>query len=499
MMRKRHSISESILFFFTFLLQRWIFLPFTVQYQLNVSIAPFASFDCCNEINNSKGLNNKYDGGATILTAITKIQKFTSFTHAMVLPPSIQRYNYHRQNRRLTTFHKQMKAASLRIFQNGLIAMSPSSVDFQLIKNTKSLENTMITASEIKKQEWWNRRRKVNDPLGPSKLVNELRVKNDYSFWNNNENSLNYQRIPFTKGTSSTILDFTVERVSSTPDIFLFRNLLSPEECDAVINYSRQDDSSSASKNRDSMKMNYADVTEGKSSDFRTNCKVGWIHHQSTSNSLATTNSNSIIIRNLAKELGRITGNILLTDEVKRSPRAGCEPMQLCHYYEEGGKFVLHHDGVDRVLTIIYYLNGVAGTWFPFANNNDNSSGYNNSNDNNKIFEAAIDPSTDITKLAEGLQPGIDGLVIVGQNSPLLSTNWQQQRTNKNHVVVDIGDCVAFFNYKTIPDVGGIRAERDWASLHAGLPTTKEEGEKWICNHWVKTPSLFQCDEKGQD
>eukprot|EP00957_Ditylum_brightwellii_P017275 1301475-Ditylum_brightwellii.AAC.1 len=29
--------------------------------------------------------------------------------------------------------------------------------------------------------------------------------------------------------------------------------------------------------------------------------------------------------------------------------------------------FVPHHDGHPRFLTVIHYLNGVAGTWLPFA------------------------------------------------------------------------------------------------------------------------------------
>ena len=34
---------------------------------------------------------------------------------------------------------------------------------------------------------------------------------------------------------------------------------------------------------------------------------------------------------------------------------------------QTGGEFVLHHDGEPRTLTIIYYLNGVGGTWLPLA------------------------------------------------------------------------------------------------------------------------------------
>ena len=32
----------------------------------------------------------------------------------------------------------------------------------------------------------------------------------------------------------------------------------------------------------------------------------------------------------------------------------------------------------------------------------------------------------------------------------------------------------------------------DWTTLHAGLPTTPLEGDKWIANHWMHAPSLFR-------
>jgi hypothetical protein len=52
------------------------------------------------------------------------------------------------------------------------------------------------------------------------------------------------------------------------------------------------------------------------------------------------------------------------------------ESYKRCHYdsnlinycYRTGGEFVLHHSSVSRVLPVLYYLNGVGGTWFPLAN-----------------------------------------------------------------------------------------------------------------------------------
>jgi hypothetical protein len=99
--------------------------------------------------------------------------------------------------------------------------------------------------------------------------------------------------------------------------------------------------------------MNPAETTEGDGNILRRHCRVAWLDHDTGIP--------------LIKTMGRTTGNLLLTDDVKGCPKAGCEKLQVLHYFDTGGEFVLHHDGVGRVLTVIYYLNGVAGTWFPLA------------------------------------------------------------------------------------------------------------------------------------
>jgi hypothetical protein len=43
------------------------------------------------------------------------------------------------------------------------------------------------------------------------------------------------------------------------------------------------------------------------------------------------------------------------------------ESLQVAHYYRNGGKFDMHHEGFYHVVTALTYVNGIAGTWFPFA------------------------------------------------------------------------------------------------------------------------------------
>ena len=61
------------------------------------------------------------------------------------------------------------------------------------------------------------------------------------------------------------------------------------------------------------------------------------------------------------------------------------------------------------MLTVLYYLNGVAGTWFPLVDVSDHT--INTSEDKIKCFEQAMD------ELIEGKLPGKDGLLISGDDS----------------------------------------------------------------------------------
>jgi hypothetical protein len=63
--------------------------------------------------------------------------------------------------------------------------------------------------------------------------------------------------------------------------------------------------------------------------------------------------------------LGPIVGELLLSPAVKKSGGA-VEDLQVLDY-APGGEYVFHHDGAPRVLTILYYLNGIGETWFPLA------------------------------------------------------------------------------------------------------------------------------------
>lgn len=239
---------------------------------------------------------------------------------------------------------------------------------------------------------------------------------------------------------------FQVICLSKQPHMFLLRSLVPPSICQQIM---------SSPSNR----FSTADTTEGNDSQtLRHDCQVAWMDNH---------NSNPALL------LGRTTGALLLSDAAKKSCGSGCEPMQVLKYTRGVGEFVLHHDGICRIVTVLYYLNGVGGTWFPFAGQQ-------------RTYQRPKNRKEALQIVKENhLRPGYDGLLVVGSNSPYVDN-----KNFPNVVVVKAGDAVAFYNYRLSSDDEREKEEADWFSLHAGLPTF--DGEKWIANHWMHAPELFK-------
>lgn len=197
--------------------------------------------------------------------------------------------------------------------------------------------------------------------------------------------------------------------------------------------------------------MEQAQTAEG-STLARKGCQVGWLDNSK--------------ISGLVGSLAVAAGNILLNDEVRLSTGAGCEDLQVLHY-EEGGQYILHHDSNDRVLTVLYYLNGEGGTWFPLARVGDDVGLHQDGVKN-------PEPRTrdEALQMAHPCSAGSHGLLLRGR---ALSTD---SKTN-NIAEIKAGDAVAFFNYGT--DVQTGERKPIWRAIHAGVPAASD---KWIANHW---------------
>ena len=236
-----------------------------------------------------------------------------------------------------------------------------------------------------------------------------------------------------------------LERLSiGTPDVFVLRDFLAPEECHELVTAV------------EAQGMAEAQTVSGDEAASRPRCRVAWLPsgHDSTTRALAQT-----------------AGSLLLTTEAQSEPGVGCEDLQVLRY-EAGGEYVLHHDGPPRCLTVIYYLNGVAGTWFPFASSGPASESH---------AEPFVPRNRESAlELARSRVPGVDGLLVGGSGSHGGGGGGDEG------CAIGVGDAIAFYNF--LDDGSG---EINWKALHAGLPSS---GTKWIANHWFHAGSLKNLD-----
>ena len=135
-----------------------------------------------------------------------------------------------------------------------------------------------------------------------------------------------------------------------------------------------------------------------------------------------------------------------------------CEPMQVVRY-DPGGEYKFHHDGNNRLLTVLYYINGEGETWFPLAEADTGGNGPSSSPP--KTRQEALDATV-------GLIPGQDGI--------LVSTSLSQSSLASSVSTVKRGDAVAFYSYHK-------DGTMDWKAIHAGMPAQQE---KYIANHFIR-------------
>ena len=153
-------------------------------------------------------------------------------------------------------------------------------------------------------------------------------------------------------------------------------------------------------------------------------------------------------------------------------------------------------------------VNGVGGTWFPLAStsNNDPCKTINETKIqqqfiNSRKAAAAVaspvvnlnsnDPprnKANILEIGKGFKPGEQGVLVKGHTNKTAEN--KNDDKNPNIAWIKKGDAIAFYNYKT--DGTG---DLDWRALHTGLPTTNDDGTKWIANHWFRLGSLREEDE----
>ena len=235
--------------------------------------------------------------------------------------------------------------------------------------------------------------------------------------------------------------EFTAERVSSRPAAFVLRNFLSEAECAAIMAQAEEGGNMHAAS------------TNG-ATDARKKCDICLLNLQSP------------VVSGLTREAAE-----LLLDERALAPGSGCEDLHVLRYHA-GGEFTLHYDATSaalpRVLTVLYYLNGVGATWFPYANDETRPPSWFGRRDEVMAHAAALDPFG-----------GGDGLLVEPLNA---------------------GDALAFFNFVQgegeagEDGLGPHPPSLDPYSLHAGLPV-REGQTKWLASHFFRAPGLLTSPE----
>lgn len=214
----------------------------------------------------------------------------------------------------------------------------------------------------------------------------------------------------------------TVERVAMMPPVFVLRDFVTADECDAIRS------AATIMKPAQTASGQHEDVTRKKS-------YVAW---------LGNAEANGLVGK-LAVAMQRMM--------LIYAPPVGVEDMQVVRY-DATGEYKLHHDGNDRILTVLYYLNGEGETWFPLAQTRDK-----HPPERPQTRREALDR-------AKRLRPGFDG-VMFSASVP--------ERTNAC-VPVFRGDAIAFYSY--FQD-----GTMDWNAIHTGLPASNE---KIVANHFFR-------------
>jgi hypothetical protein len=192
----------------------------------------------------------------------------------------------------------------------------------------------------------------------------------------------------------------------------------------------------------------------------------------------------------------------------RRDMIARAEDVQVARY-DPGGGYDYHHDGYGRYLTVLSYLNGVGGTYFPYGDGDDDDDGDRadgidggrgiGGEESNRRFASGGDDEALLTMATSGgFVDEKRGILIVGKegsDSYTKTTNFPPSSSSsssvdrrghhlavhpKNIVNIRPGDAIAFYNY----DIDGAR---DMRTLHCSLTVPEE---KWIATCWFRSEDL---------
>jgi len=262
-------------------------------------------------------------------------------------------------------------------------------------------------------------------------------------------------------GEMVTIEDgLCMECVSERPRIFRVRNLLSPSECDVIIDTALP----YLEKSMVATNVDYTDATQttfgrAEQDNFRLSDHA-WLEY-----------SDASVLSSLQTRIAKLT---TLSNSYIES---NCELLQVIRY-ESKGQFKPHQDSFaahKRLLTFLVYLNTVdakheGGTWFPFG-------------------ACASDRSdTEVTSLT------MDEALLEAETRNILRE--EKNENEKGERGVDTNTSPSDTGFVQSPEQGtGLLffnhladGSLDSCAIHAGLPLLVDKGSgirKWACNMWI--------------
>lgn len=279
----------------------------------------------------------------------------------------------------------------------------------------------------------------TNNCLGPPTVLSSLQVGEKYHHPLENKN---------------------ITRLSAQPDIFLIRNLIaSSNDRDMLMDAAIQQG------------MKVAGTKESKLNTIRKHSYLTWIDPYSFNSNGGDNGATSIARETIGKACRYFAHEVMnnLMENVERLDHTFPEDMQIAKY-DTNGSFDYHHDGYGRYLTVITYLNGIGGTYFPFGNMGCKLKGDNGIDFTNEHQVSVMAFKKTVDKC---------GLLIAGKEG---ANTYNSSSSLNPKTIVDIqaGDAIAFYNYDS-------NGDKDQRSLHCSLTVPEE---KWISTCWFRSEAL---------
>lgn len=256
----------------------------------------------------------------------------------------------------------------------------------------------------------------------------------------------------------------SITRLSRSPNIYCVRNFLpDPSKRNALVDAAQQQG------------MKVAGTRKSLENTIRKKSYLTWLDSSYSTQQDAVrfiTQNMQELAKTLFVHERLVRFAMGLQDQSSSTGYLFVEDLQVAKY-DPKGQFDAHHDGFGRFVTVLTYLNGVGGTYFPFAE----TLGVVGQN----LSCAAFQNLEEASLAAVDKIPGRDGLLIVGtegKDGYLLEGDHYQ--TTNAICTVQPGDALVFYSHDST-------GEKDWKSLHAGLQVPEE---KWIATNWFRSEYL---------